>query len=280
MSCSPRSSRCETRYPRPREPKAPRRARRRRARAAVFLIGVGAGRSPSAGFGARVGPAHRVRGEARDSRATVARQSTPPASGSERSPADGGRGRRLPEIAVTKPRKRRGRDLNPRRTQRPETVFETAPFGLEPRLTAAPAPERAPRRRRHSRSLWTTSSSPSRPAARFHFRVKAASRELRLASTTPSGRPSLPSSGDRHRQHRDRHDDGRGHGARADHPRGVRHALSYTRLAVDPCGRQLGRDGRGDDLQSDQSTSRARSTPSRLNPGPATAPFVHRFTRT
>ena len=81
-----------------------RRARRRRARAAVFLIGLGAGRSPSAGFGARVGPAHRVRGEARDSRATVARQSTPPASGSERSPADGGRGRRLPEIAVTKPR--------------------------------------------------------------------------------------------------------------------------------------------------------------------------------
>ena len=69
--------------------------------------------------------------------------------------------------------------------------------------------------------------------------------------------------------------------ARGTTPGGVRHALSYTGLAVD--ARVDASSGGTDEamtLQSDQSTSRARSTPSRLNPGPATGPFVHRFTRT
>ena len=64
-------------------------------------------------------------------------------------------------------------------------------------------------------------------------------------------------------------------------PRCTTRGLSYTRLACGRHGgRQLRRDGRGEDLESDQSTSRAARSPPRLSPGPATAPFVHRFTST
>src|SRR5690606_26767023 len=64
--------------------------------------------------------------------------------------------------------KRRGRDLNPRRTQRPETVFETAAFDRSAtpprgRLARGPGPARP---RREGRQTRSPGGQPPRPRSR------------------------------------------------------------------------------------------------------------------